>query len=469
MMKTIEAPPRAIAVAIYVRISQDRTGAGLGVARQEEDCRVLCERLGWNVVEIYIDNDVSAFSGKPRPEWERLMADVKAGHVQGVAVWHIDRLTRSPRELEDVIDLADRHSLALATVTGEVDLATPTGRMIGRIIGSVARQESEHKAERQARERRQSAERGHRNGGGLRGYGYEGDKVVEDEAVVIVDAARRVLAGESLSSVCRSLKEWKILTAGGTTWIPSKLQKVLMSARISGRREHHGEIVSDTATWPAIISPEDSDRLRALLGNPARRTSTSTGRKYLLAGILKCGRCGGRMATRPRDGVRRYVCAAVAGGDSCGRMAINGEKTDEFVRDMVLIALDSPGMAERLRERDGVGADLIEAIRRDEEEMEEIAADKAEGRITRKEWLVQREIVVNRLDAARRRLARQTQTNALTSFVGTFEEMQGRWEGLNVSQRRAIVSAVLVSLKVNPATHGPKWDPERLAEPEWRV
>jgi DNA invertase Pin-like site-specific DNA recombinase len=55
-----------IRAAIYCRISQDRAGAGLGVTRQE-DCGAPCERRGWVVVEVYADNDVSAYSGKPRP------------------------------------------------------------------------------------------------------------------------------------------------------------------------------------------------------------------------------------------------------------------------------------------------------------------------------------------------------------------------------------------------------------------
>ena len=56
---------------IYVRISQDRQGAELGVVRQEADCRALCERKGWSVVEVYADNDTSAYSGAPRPAWDR--------------------------------------------------------------------------------------------------------------------------------------------------------------------------------------------------------------------------------------------------------------------------------------------------------------------------------------------------------------------------------------------------------------
>ena len=52
--------PNPLAAAIYARISRDREGAGLGVERQEADCRALAERLGWDVVAVYVDNDISA-------------------------------------------------------------------------------------------------------------------------------------------------------------------------------------------------------------------------------------------------------------------------------------------------------------------------------------------------------------------------------------------------------------------------
>jgi site-specific DNA recombinase len=175
-----EHPVRA---AVYVRISSDLTGAGLGVIRQEEDCRALCARRGWQVAGVYSDNDVSAYSGKCRPEWERLNADVTAGHVDAIVCWHVDRLTRAPRELEDVIDLADRHGFELATCTGEIDLATPTGRLVARMLGAAARHESEHKAERQRRQARLAAEQGKYHVG-QRGYGYGHDRnqVIDAEA-----------------------------------------------------------------------------------------------------------------------------------------------------------------------------------------------------------------------------------------------------------------------------------------------
>jgi DNA invertase Pin-like site-specific DNA recombinase len=97
--------PRA--TAIYARISSDPGGTRLGVERQIEDCEALAGSLGWTVAEVYVDNDVSAYSGRRRPEYERLCDDIKAGVVDGLLVWHPDRLHRSPRELEDFIDLCD--------------------------------------------------------------------------------------------------------------------------------------------------------------------------------------------------------------------------------------------------------------------------------------------------------------------------------------------------------------------------
>lgn len=469
--------------AVYVRISQDREGAGLGVARQEEDCTALCKRLGWNVADVYTDNDVSAYSGKPRPAWSRLIEDVKTGGVDAIAAWHVDRLTRSPVELEHVIDLADRHGLKLATVTGDVDLATPTGRMVARILGATARQEAEHKGERQKRQRRQSAEAGKPNGGGTRPYGFEADRVtvVPDEADVIREAARRALAGESLSSICRDLADRGATTPKGGNWQPRTLRRLLASARISGRREHTprptgdngtrplvGEIVSE-AVWPAIISPEDSDRLRAMLTDPDRqRFNPTTGRTYLLSGILRCGKCGGSMCGRPRSGVPRYVCPNMPGGTTCGGTATNAARTDEHVRDLVLVALASPGLADRLRERSDVDPELPASIRADEAQLEELAAAWASGEITRGEWRTARDVIESRLDRDRTKLAHTSATAPIEGLVGDYDDLLPRWDALNISQRRAVLAAVLERVDVNPADPHKRWDPDRF-EPAWRA
>lgn len=468
--------------AIYCRISQDREGAGLGVTRQEADCRALCERRGWEASEVYVDNDVSAYSGKARPAWQRLISDVRTGDVEAVVSWHVDRLTRSPRELEDVIDLADKHGLELATVTGEVDLGNPTGRLVARMLGAAARHEAEHKAERQKRQRRQAAEAGRVAGGGKRPFGYADDRitVVEAEAAVIRECAARTLAGESLASMCRELAQRGITTTGGKNWLPTTLRRLLGSARISGRREHmprssgqtvrplQGEIVAD-AVWPAIIPPIDSDRLRALLSDPDRlKYNAANGRSHLLSGILRCKLCDGGMVGRPRSGTPRYVCPNTPGGKTCGKMATVAGRTDEHVRDLILDVLDSSAMMLRLQGERPDTSGLDTEVRVYEARLEELAESWAAGEITRKEWMAARSLLEQRGGKARAQLVRRDSRAPLRAFVGTHDEMVARWQRMNVSQRRTVVSAVLRSVTVAPADPSKRWDPDRF-NPEWIV
>jgi len=113
----------------------------------------------------YVDNDTSAYSGRTRPNYERMLADIEAGKLGAVVVWDLDRLHRRPVELEHFIDLADRHRLSLATVSGDTDLGTDSGRLFARVKGAVARSEGERKSARQKAQALQAAELGQPHGG----------------------------------------------------------------------------------------------------------------------------------------------------------------------------------------------------------------------------------------------------------------------------------------------------------------
>jgi site-specific DNA recombinase len=304
------------------------------------------------------------------------------------------------------------------------------------------------------------------------------------EGPIVVECARRVLAGESIASVTRDLNQRGVLTSAGNSWNRITLRRMLCSASISGRREHIptdsyegvrplvGEIVSTESDWPGIISVEDSDRLRALLTRPDRRLTTGGARKHLLSGILHCARCGQPMVGPSSRGVLRYVCNKNPDGGkgACGRMFITAAPVDEHVRDLVLTALDSPEMATRLRQREAPEPDLHARIRADEDQLEALAADHGNGEISRNEWKAARTPIVARLDAARERLATSTQTTALEGFVGTVQDMAARWEASNTSQRRAVITAVLEKVMVHPAAvmGRNRFDSDRL-EPIWRA
>lgn len=117
--------------------------------------------LGWEVVHVYSDNDLSAYSGSRRPAYTQLLADIESGRIQGLLAWHPDRLHRRPIEHEHFIDLVERKSLKIQTIAaGHYDLSTPSGRMFARSLSAYARMESEHKGQRIAESRKQKAREG---------------------------------------------------------------------------------------------------------------------------------------------------------------------------------------------------------------------------------------------------------------------------------------------------------------------
>ena len=146
------------AAGIYARISHDPSGDQLGVTRQLADCRALAASRGWPVAAEYVDDDRSAYSGRPRPEYRRLLTDLAEGYVNAVIVYDLDRLHRQPRELEAFLDLCDQRGVRdLATVSGMVDLATHEGRFHARILGAVARKSSDDTSRRIRRKHQELA------------------------------------------------------------------------------------------------------------------------------------------------------------------------------------------------------------------------------------------------------------------------------------------------------------------------
>jgi site-specific DNA recombinase len=313
---------------VYCRISRDRGGEGLGVERQERLCRELAARKSWPVAEIYIDNDLSAFRGKARPAYNRMLGDLASGTRDAVIVVDHDRLTRHPSELESFIDLADRHGIALANASGDVNLSTSDGRFRARIMGAVARQESERKSERIRRERDQAARAGQPHGG-RRPFGYErgGRQINLDEAAHLREAARRFLSGEALRVIADDFNARGVRSASGHLWTVEALKGVLTGPRAAGLRVHRGEIIGQ-AQWPAILDRADWEALRAALRDP-RRSAIGRPATNLLTGMLVCGRCGATLrSTKERSGARRYACNRAPGRLGCGGLAITAAPLD---------------------------------------------------------------------------------------------------------------------------------------------
>lgn len=401
-----------------------------------------------------------------------MLKDLEVRAVDAVVVVDQDRLTRHPRELEDFIILADRLGVPIANVAGEIDLSTSDGRFRARILGAVARQESEKKSERLRRQRDQHARQG-RAHGGRRRYGYMHARdthgnatlvVVPEEATRIREAAARFLAGESLRQIALSWNDQVIPTATGGAWQVTTLRTLLTGPHLAGLRVHRGDVVGE-AEWPAILDRATWERIRAKIGDP-RRARGGRPPAHLLTGLLECSKCGGTLhhSARADSGAGRYVCAPNAGQARCGKIAIAAAPIERIVSDAVIEALAVPELFAAI---EAVDID-IEAVSRRiviaEEALEQLARDfYAEQRISRREYLAAREELDRKLDDFRTRISAPIR-NTVAALPSDVDGLRSLWDEATIEERRAIISTVVDRIVVSRGVPGRrKVDPDRVS------
>jgi site-specific DNA recombinase len=447
---------------VYLRQSLDRTGSGAAVDRQREDCLKLCAERGWEVARIWTDNDVSASSRKPRPAYTAMLAAVERGEAGIVVAWHVDRLTRRLTELEQLIELAQGTGLRIATVTGDVDLSTDAGRLVGRILASVARGEVERKGARQKRAQQQAAQQG-RPAGGRRAFGYSrnGQDVVEAEAHHVRQAYAEVLTGASLKGIAKRWNDAGLVTTAGNPWRHDNVRGVLLNARNAGLRTYRGEVVGP-ATWEAIVDEDTHAAAVALLSLPERRTTQTTARKYLLPGLALCWKCGSDVATgHTRHGKRVYVCRA----NKCVSRA--AAPVDDLVGAVVVERLSRPDALELLTEADTpdvtVHRTQAQAIR---ERLDDLATGLEEGVLTLAAVRRSSERLRTELAAVEARIHSAAHADVLGPVV-TAVDPAAAWEACDLAQRRGIVDALMAVTLLAPKRGRQAFDPDSV-EISWK-
>jgi DNA invertase Pin-like site-specific DNA recombinase len=443
--------------AIYCRISDDKEGEGLGVERQRQDCEALARRDGFRVVGTFIDNDVSAMGHKRRPEWERLVDAIKDGAVDVIVCWHPDRLTRSPKEIEALVDLVEAQRIELVSVTaGHYDLSTSTGRMQARVVGAVARQASEHQGERIRRKHRERAEAGLWHG--MVPYGYRRDGkslvIVPERAAVVRETAKRIIEGESLRSIERDLNARGVPAAKGGRWTATSLRQNVMRAAVAGLREyrewsptrdprHQEPDVLVKGDWDEIIDEATWERVRRVLADPARKVRRAP-RRYLLAGMVRTA-AGDKMRSWPCDGRRMYAGPGVAvDAESCEAEVLRQMWGWLGRRDRVPVDAGEQATVD--------AAEALEAL---EVELRDLARQRAAGKIERVEWEVFAEDVRARMAEARERLGRERMPSSLARLLSHPKRLRADWdswgddaEGLR--RRRDVLRHVIDHVEVTP-------------------
>lgn len=443
---------------IYARQSLDRSGEALAVSRQLSDCRSLVERNGWDTAGEYVDNDVSASTGR-RPEWTRLLADLTVGRYDTLVVWHTDRLYRRLRDLVELVELAERQALRIVTVrAGDLDLTTPAGRMLAGMLGSAGRYEAEQKGARQAAANRQRAKMGDVRWT-RRPFGYDrrDGRVIEikAEAAELRTAASKVLTGSTLAAIVADLNDRDVPTSTGGRWSVTTLRRVLLNPRHAGKAMYLGEDMGDGA-WPAILDAETHERLTAILTDPARRTAPTTASKYLLSGIVRCGRCGEPMFASPMGAKGErwmvYRCRTA-------HLARRLDLVDDVVQRVILARLSRPDALSLLSPAEDVSALAAESqdVR---ERLDGLGALYAEGALTTAALREATAKLKGRLAELQERIASVTGMGPLGALVSS-SDVAEHWPTMSLQAKRSVIAA-MITVVILPAGKGARFTPEQV-------
>ena len=471
--------PSGARVAIYARISLDRRGESEAPDRQLDVCRSHCEAMGWVIARELVERDRSAFArSTTRPEYDELLALARAREIEVVVAWKIDRVSRRVAELAALVDELRDLGVALVCPGDGVDTSSGVGSMIATLLGSLAQMESESNSQRRRAKNEADAQRGKYVKGGFRAFGRELDgRVVDAEADAIRRVAAEVLGGQSLASQARWLNDEGIRTSTGAAWNGTSVGRMLRGPHLRGLRVHNGDEYE--GDFEAILDTEVGLRLLdRLTSNPPPRK----GRAHLLAGLARCGRCGGRMALgqvkHPKDATIppfvRYQCRRYDREGNCGSVSASERSLDSLVvdhffqqvRHLIIAGEIVPGTdAEDALETDR--AELEQQIVESKQTQSELGDARFKDRVLshadyQRLWLSQQDAIeqaqreLHRLDTAIRAPRRD-----FDWFNYDFEAL---WDAMSVVDRREMLRSLINRVEVAPAKHrgGNKFDTSRV-------
>ena len=134
---------------IYIRVStEDQAREGFSLGEQKEKLLQLCKFKEYEVFKVYEDAGISAKDMAHRPAFQEMLADMKKGKINSIVAYKLDRVTRSVRDLEELIAVLEKHNTYLVCDRDDVNTSTANGRFFVRMLTVLSQLEIEIVSER---------------------------------------------------------------------------------------------------------------------------------------------------------------------------------------------------------------------------------------------------------------------------------------------------------------------------------
>jgi len=463
---------------IYTRVSNDASGRARSVTEQEQECREVCAREGWDIREVVSDNDIGAsrWSRGERPGYAKLRTILGAGDV--LVMWESSRAQRNLSEYVEFRDLCAERGVLWCYKGRTYDPSTGEDRE--RTAYDAIRDESEAERTRdrvlRASKSRAVAGRPHSR----MPYGYrrqinmttgavEGWVIDEFNAAIVKEAVARILAGQTLYSICRDFDARGIQppSQGGkmavpTHWIPKRLKKMLLSPTYVGHRTYQGEVIG-VGTWEPIVTEDEYARYKAILTNPDRASSAHRGPvpKHLLSGIARCGVCG-RECRYYHPKSKKTAAYTCEGNGRC--ISRSAEPIEKLVTETMIAFLEDPRVIERLtmaQEPESQSGTLLAQINELRQRLDSFYDQAADGSLSATALARVEHRILPEIEELESQIWASVSNPRLANLAGP--NARETWENLALLERRAAIrSALSVTILPSPYRGRHPFDPDTV-------
>lgn len=304
---------------IYLRVStEEQAKEGFSINAQKEKLTSYAKVNDWEIVDYYIDDGISAKNLKDRPNINRLIDDVKSGKVNNVLVYKLDRLTRSVKDLINLIELFEEYNCSFNSLTEKLDTTNAVGRMFIKIIGIFAEFERENLAERVSFGYEQKTREGnYTNTQGVNGYDYivgKGNLVVNNQEKEIVNRIYEMyLSGTSMLKIAKTFNRENVPSKRGGYWSQSTIKSILTNPLYVGKirygvaKKLENRAFEVDGEQETIIDEDTFNRVQELITKRKKYNS----KKYpsenaYFSTVLRCAKCGARFHPKQQKQNGKY-------------------------------------------------------------------------------------------------------------------------------------------------------------------
>jgi DNA invertase Pin-like site-specific DNA recombinase len=285
-------------IGLYIRVStEEQAVEGYSISGQRERLKAFCVAQSWETIKFYVDEGISGRSTE-RPALKKLMKDIEDGLIDVLLVYRLDRLTRSVRDLHDILDFLEKHNCQFRSATEVYDTSTAMGRMFITIVAAIAEWESANLGERVRLGQIEKARQGEWSAPAPYGFRKNNQKRLEvnpDEIEAVKLMIRKVKEGYSFRQLSMYMQNTSYKPRRGYKWHIASLLDLLHNPVLYGAMQWNDEVYE--GTHEGIMSKEEFMQLQNIIKSRQIQKKRETNYNFIYQTKIVCPSCGNRLSS----------------------------------------------------------------------------------------------------------------------------------------------------------------------------